>query len=101
MPQIIYSEQTRLDFARISTFLDDIDPNLKSKAITEIIKGIGVLKNFPEISNFCLDEPYKHMRELTIPFGKSAYLVLYEYEKSLDEVIIAAIRHSKECGYKF
>jgi plasmid stabilization system protein ParE len=100
MPQIIYSEQTSLDFARITIFFDSIDPNLKSKALTEIIKGIGVLKNFPEIANFCPDETYKHMRELTVPFGKSAYLVLYEYEKSLDEIIIAAIRHSRESGYK-
>jgi hypothetical protein len=45
MPQINYSEQTGLDFARIATFLDTIDLSLKSKAITEIIKGIGVLKN--------------------------------------------------------
>jgi plasmid stabilization system protein ParE len=86
--------------ARIALFLDGIAPNLKEKAISEIIKGVDVLKTFPEISQFCPDEPYKHMRELKIPFGKSAYIVLYEYEKSLDEVIIAAIRHSKESGYK-
>ncbi len=100
MPQITYSEQTSLDFVRIALFLDGIAPNLKEKAILEIIKGVDVLKTFPEISQFCPDEPYKHMRELKIPFGKSAYFVLYEYEKSLNEVIIAAIRHSKESGYK-
>jgi plasmid stabilization system protein ParE len=100
MPQITYSEQTSLDFARIAIFLDSIAPNLKERAISEIIKGVDVLRTFPEITAFCPDEPYKHMRELKIPFGKSAYLVLYEYDKSLDEVIIATIRHAKESGYK-
>lgn len=100
MPQIIYSEQTSLDFARIAVFCDSIAPNLKNKAIAEIIKGIDVLRTFPEITAFCDDEAYKHMRELKIPFGKSAYIVLYEYDQSLDEVIIAAIRHGKEAGYK-
>ena len=100
MPQITYSEQTDLDTERISAFLNGIAPNLADKAILAIFEGIDVLRTFPEISQFCPDEPYKHMRELVIPFGKSAYLVLYEYERSLDEVIIAAIRHSKESGYK-
>lgn len=100
MPQIIYSDQTNRDFERIALFLDGIAPNLKEKAILDIFKGIDILKTFPEITAFCSDEQYKHMRELKIPFGASAYLVLYEYEKSLDLVIIAAIRHSKEAGYK-
>lgn len=100
MPQINYTQQTGIDFARIATFFDSIDPTLKSKAITEIIKGIDILKAFPEIASFCPDEQYKHMRELKIPFGKSAFLVLYEYKKSSDEVVIATVRHSKESGYK-
>jgi plasmid stabilization system protein ParE len=100
MPQITYSEQISLDFARIAVFCDSVAPNLKDKAILAILRGIEVLKTYPEIAKVFPEAPYQHMRELQIPFGKSAYLVLYEYEKSLDEVIIASIRHSKESGYK-
>jgi plasmid stabilization system protein ParE len=99
MPQIKYSEQTSLDFARIATFLDGISPTLKNKVISTILTGVDILKTFPEIAKRCPDEPYTEMRELVIPFGKSAYIVLYAYDKALDTVIIAAIRHSKEAGY--
>jgi hypothetical protein len=40
------------------------------------------------------------MRELFIPFGKAGYLALYEYLEEKDIVLIAAIRHTRESGFK-
>lgn len=100
MSQIIYSEQTHHDFARLCGFVEQIDPKLKSVVVATVMAGIDTLGTFPEIAPFCQDESYKHMRELFIPYGKSGYLVLYQYTKTLNEVLIAAIRHSKESGYK-
>ena len=40
------------------------------------------------------------MRELFIPFGKAGYSVLYEYNIESNAVYIAAIRHTRESGYK-
>lgn len=46
------------------------------------------------------DEKYGHLRELFISFGKAGYVVLYEYREKTEAVIIAAIRHTRESGYK-
>lgn len=82
--------------------MEQANPSLKESVITSIMAGIDILATFPEIAKFCPDERYKHMRELFVSFGKSGhgYLVLYEYKKQIDTVLIATIRHSKESGYK-
>jgi plasmid stabilization system protein ParE len=100
MSQIIYSEQTNHDFLRFSDFMESVNPEMKKEVVSTIMRGISILKNHPEIVAFCKDERYKHMRELFIPFGKNGYCVLYQYTVATDTVLIAAIRHSRESGYK-
>jgi plasmid stabilization system protein ParE len=100
MPQIIYSDQSNRDLARLSGFMAEIDPSLKSRMILTIVNGIERLKIFPGIAKPSHDEKYKHMRELFIPFGAAGYVALYEYREKTDTVLIASIRHARESGYK-
>lgn len=99
MPQIIYSDRVEIDLIRVSEFMAEIEPNLKSKVVVTILEGIEILKTFPQIAKPSQDEKYKHMRELFISFGKSGYSVLYEYDMQNEAVYIASIRHSREAGY--
>lgn len=100
MPQIIYSDKARSDLIRVAEFMAEIEPNLKGRVILTIAEGIAILKTFPQIAKPAQDEKYSHMRELFIPFGKAGYSVLYEYNIESNAVYIAAIRHTRESGYK-
>ena len=45
-------------------------------------------------------EDHPELRELTIDFGSSGYLVMYRYEPAADTVVILAIKHQREDDYK-
>lgn len=100
MPQIIYSEQATSDIVRVAEFIEEIEPRLKQKVIATLLEGIELLEHHPRIARPSEDERYKTMRELFIPFGKAGYLALYEYLEEKDIVLIAAIRHTRESGFK-
>jgi hypothetical protein len=40
------------------------------------------------------------LRELVIDFGASGYLALYRVDRALDVVIVLAIKHQSEDGYR-
>jgi addiction module RelE/StbE family toxin len=100
MPQVIYSEQATSDIVRLAEFLEKIEPSLRQKVILTILEGIEVLEKFPRIAKTSQDEKYKTMRELFIAFGKAGYVVLYEYHEEKNMVLITAIRHTREAGFK-
>ena len=100
MPQIIYSEQATGDIVRLAEFLEEIEPGLKQKVISAILEGIEILEKFPRIAKASQDEKYKAMRELFIAFGKAGYVAMYEYHEEKSIVLITAIRHTREAGFK-
>lgn len=100
MPRIIYTEQATADVVRVSEFMAQIEPRLEAEVISTILKGIEILSTFPEIAEPAEEEKYQHMRELFVPFGKAGYSVLYEYDARNEAVYIAALRHTREDGYK-
>ena len=100
MSRIIYSDQANRDIVRLADFMQEIEPSIKQRVILTILEGIQILSDFPCIAKPAQDEKYKHLRELFIPFGGSGYSVLYEYRQPSDTVLIAAIRHTRESGYK-
>ncbi len=100
MPRIIFTDQANRDIVRLADFMQEVDPSLKKRLITTILDGIQILSDFPGIAKTAQDEKYKHLRELFIPFGGAGYSVLYEYRQPSDTVLIAAIRHTRESGYK-
>jgi hypothetical protein len=40
------------------------------------------------------------LRELVISRGKSGYLALYDYDEPNDMVLVLALRHQREAGYR-
>jgi plasmid stabilization system protein ParE len=96
MPHVNLSTRARLDLVRLHNFLAAKDTAVASKAIDEIQLSIIPLTRMPKIGR-----PVDGgLRELVINFGSSGYLALYDFDEIIDEVVILAVRHQKEFGYK-
>ena len=100
MPRIIYSEQATRDIVRLADFLEAVEPHLKPLVIATLLEGIEILEKFPRMAKPSEDERYTTMRELFVAFGKAGYAALYEYYEEKNIVLIAAIRHTREAGFK-
>jgi plasmid stabilization system protein ParE len=97
MPRLIWSPPALLDVQRLYRFLADQNTDAARKAVKAIREGVKVLALQPGIGRPAEDmEP--EFREWLIDFGHSGYVVLYRFEG--DVVILLAVRHQKEVGYK-
>lgn len=96
MPRLRWSQAALRDVARLYNFLAPKSSEAASKAVGTIRKGMKALGKHPEIGRPFDDLP-PEFREWIIEFGSGAYLALYHY--SGKEVVILAVRHSREAGY--
>ena len=100
MLKLIYTEQALLDLERPSTFLLETDPQASINTAALIFDALEVLVQHPEIGRKVHIGP----RELVISRGRSGYLALYRFLLHIDlflgQVLVLAIRHQRESGYK-
>ncbi len=100
MIELIYTEQALLDLERVSDFLLETDPQAAVDTAALIFDALEILVQHPEIG------PKVHFgqRELVISRGGSGYLALYRFLPHIDpsrgQVLVLAIRHQRESGYK-
>ena len=96
MADLVYAAQALLDLERLSDFLLETDPKAAQGTATLIFEALEILGRHPEIGrkvNF-------GQRELVISRGKTGYLALYRFLPHIDRVLVLAIRHQRESGYK-
>ena len=85
---------------------DDLDRMVDSLLVTHpldaartndlITDALCILERHPMIGR-----PIEQgLRELVISRGNSGYLAMYQYDESADVVIVLAVRHQREQGYK-
>ena len=98
MPQVILSARAQGDIGRLRNFLLEKDINAAKRAVLAIREAFLPLKQSPIIGRPVEDHP--ELRELIIDFGASGYLAMYRYERANDTVVILAIKHQREDGYK-
>ncbi|WP_398479940.1 type II toxin-antitoxin system RelE/ParE family toxin [Tardiphaga sp.] len=81
------------DLERLQSFLADRNANAAQRAIFEIIRGIDSLTSFPGRGT-----PAGHagLRDLWVPFGRSAYLIRFSHNAVTGETTIARIWHARE-----
>ena len=100
MLKLIYTEQALLDLERPSTFLLETDPQASINTAALIFDALEVLVQHPEIGR----KVHFGQRELVISRGRSGYLALYRFLSHIDlflgQVLVLAIRHQRESGYK-
>lgn len=96
MARISYASRALSDLERISDFLADEGVEAQVEALDLIDEAITVLVRHPLIGR-----PAEHdMRELVISQGKTGYVALYSYEIVSDAVLILAVRHQREAGFR-
>ena len=97
MPSVKFTAGALRDLARLRAFLQHKNPIASQKAAATIIQSVQILEQHPQIGRPVEDmEP--EYRELIIGFGHYGYVVLYRLDG--DTVIVVAIRHQLEVGYR-
>jgi len=95
LARLIYTEQALRDLERLTDFFRESEPVAAHEAPALVTEAIEVLRNHPFIGR----PSDSGLRELVISRGKSGYLALYRFQRSLDAVVVLAIRHQREAGY--
>mgnify|MGYP002685823437 CR=1 FL=1 len=61
-----------------------------------ILEALEILVQHPEIGR----KVHFGQRELVISRGRTGYLALYRFLPHIDRILILALRHQREAGYK-
>jgi plasmid stabilization system protein ParE len=96
MARISYASRALSDLEKISDFLLDKGVDAQLEALDLIDEAISLLSRHPLIGRSAEHE----LRELVISQGSTGYVALYSYEASSDAVLILAVRHQREAGFR-
>ncbi|MGY5807323.1 type II toxin-antitoxin system RelE/ParE family toxin [Rhizobium sp. LEGMi198b] len=96
MPSVRLTQRALRDLERMRAFLRSKNAAAR-KASARIIQTIQILSSQPDMGR-PVEGSEQGLRELIVTFGRDGYIVLYQYLG--EDVLIAAIRHGREDGYK-
>ena len=96
MAELVYAAQALRDLDRLVDFLLDADPPAAQETVGLVFEALQILTRHPEIGR----KVHAGLRELVISRGHTGYLALYRYLPQTDRVLILALRHQREVGYK-
>ena len=96
MIELVYTEQALMDLERLSDFLLETDPPAAQDTAVLIFEALEILVQHPEIGR----KVHFGQRELVISRGRTGYLALYRFLPHLDRILVLALRHQRESGYK-
>ena len=97
MPSVKFAAAALRDLARLRGFLQHKNPIASQRAAAAIIQSVQILEQHPQIGR-PMEDMEPEYRELIIGFGHYGYVVLYRLNG--DTVIVVAIRHQLEAGYR-
>lgn len=81
------------DLERLRLFLADKNPAATQRAIAALIEAIDSLAAFPDRGRA---SGISGLRDLIVPFGRSAYVVRFEHDAQRQRIIIVRIWHGRE-----
>ncbi|MDO9483984.1 MAG: type II toxin-antitoxin system RelE/ParE family toxin [Hydrogenophaga sp.] len=96
MTELVYTEQSLLDLERLSDFLIESDQAAARETVALIFEALEMLLQHPEVGR----KVHFGQRELVISRGRTGYLALYRYLPHTDRILVLALRHQREAGYK-
>lgn len=96
MTELVYTEQALLDLERLADFLMKTDPQAARDTAVLIFEALEILAQHPEIGR----RVHFGQRELVISRGHTGYLALYRFLPQIDRILVLALRHQRESGYK-
>ena len=83
--KLIVSKEAAADLTRLRDFLMDRNPSAAQRAVAAIANAVRSLDLFPQRGR---QSGAADMRELVVPFGRSAYIVWYAILTEADEIVI-------------
>lgn len=96
MNEVQYTKRALDDLQRLTDFLLSNDPAAALATIGIIFEALDILAHSPEIGR----KVRAGNRELVISRGSSGYLALYRFLPGRQCVLVLAVRHQRESGYK-
>ena len=96
MTELAYTGQALLDLERLADFLLKTDPQAAQDTAVLIFESLEILARHPEIGR----KVHFGQRELVISRGRAGYLALYRFLPQIDRILVLALRHQRESGYK-
>jgi plasmid stabilization system protein ParE len=90
--KLVVSPAALADIERLHAFLVPDSPAAAGRAAKALIHAVESLAVLPARGRPC---GTPNMRELIVPFGRSAYLLRYTYSAEA-EVVVHRIRHGRE-----
>ena len=96
MTELVYTAQALSDLDRLSDFLLETDPQAAQDTVVLIFDALEILAQHPEIGR----KVHFGQRELVISRGRTGYLALYRFLPHIDRILVLALRHQRESGYK-
>ncbi|OIQ65646.1 toxin RelE3 [mine drainage metagenome] len=96
MIELVYTEQALVDLERLTDFLLKTDPQGAQDTAILVFEALEILVQHPEIGR----KVHFGQRELVISRGRTGYLALYRFLPHIDRILVLALRHQRESGYK-
>ena len=91
--KFIVSPAAVADLDRLRIFLSNKNDRAAQRAIAGIVRAIDSLALFPERGR---PSGIAGVRELIVPFGRSAYIVRFAHDPLRREIIILRVWHGRE-----
>jgi plasmid stabilization system protein ParE len=96
VPRLVFAPRALDDLDRLTDFLLEQSPESAAATAPIIVSGLQALKLHP-----LLGRPAEYrLRELLISRGRTGYVALYDYDAATDTVVVLAVRHQREAGFR-
>lgn len=97
MSRLVIAPRALLDMDRLTDFLQEGgDHQAARNTLPILLDGLALLKQHPLIGHTV----EQGLRELVLSRGRSGYVALYDFNPGRDTVVVLAIRHQREGGYR-
>lgn len=96
MAKVRLSARAFADIERIFEFVAERDPARALQTVQHIREAVMLLERHPLIGRSVEDG----RRELVISHGRGTYLALYRWFPADESVLVLAVRHAHEAGYR-
>ena len=91
--KLVVSRAALADLARLREFLAARNQAVAQRAISVIVEAVDSLALHAERGR---PSAIEGMRELIVPFGRSAYVVRYLHDSQRQEIVILRLWHGRE-----
>ena len=91
--RVILSRSAMADLERMRLFLADQNPAASRRAIVALVRAIDGLTVFPDRGR---PTGNGNSRELSVPFGRSGYVIRFVHDPKIGDIIVTRIWHGRE-----